>query len=46
MSEDIAYQPMHSQESSERTASSWSTLGSDKKNVTVLIFLYVLQGKC
>ena len=32
--------------SSEPPASSWSNLGSDKQNVLVLIFLYVLQGKC
>ena len=30
---------------SEPPASSWSNLGSDKRNVLVLIFLYVLQGK-
>ena len=31
--------------SSEPPASSWSNLGSDKRNVLVLIFLYVLQGR-
>ena len=42
--------PMHMTSSSDATsseppASSWSNLGSDKQNVLVLIFLYVLQGK-
>ena len=42
--------PMHMASSSDATtseppASSWSNLGSDKRNDLVLIFLYVLQGK-
>lgn len=44
--------PMHlrsqgstSNEGNEEPVSTWSNLGSDKPNVLVLIFLYVLQGE-